>query len=210
LYAGGARPLSAAGATDHTRQRSAARRGARRAPAPSLTPAPVRAQKSMSGISVTKQSVELYKELKSKSNHRFLTFKIDKEGTRARPLSQPAAPFPLPSRSPAPGPQVVPDQSGASGATFADFVDSLPDSDCRFAVYDFEYTNADGCLFKKIIFVMWSPDNAATKSKMMYASSKDFLKNLLPGIAVEQQATEKGEVDEEDMRLRIQATITRK
>ena len=89
-------------------------------------------------------------------------------------------------------------------------MDALPENDCRYAVYDFEYTNADGCLFKKIIFVMWSPDNAATKSKMMYASSKDFLKNLLPGIAVEQQATEKGEVDEEDMRLRIQATITRK
>jgi cofilin len=109
-----------------------------------------------------------------------------------------------------PGEQIIPDQCAAVGTTFQDFVDALPENDCRYAVYDFEYTNADGCIFKKIIFVMWSPDNAATKSKMMYASSKDFLKNLLPGIAVEQQATEKGEVDEEDMRLRIQATITRK
>jgi len=78
------------------------------------------------------------------------------------------------------------------------------------AVYDFDYVNADGCQFKKLIFVMWSPDAAAIKAKMMYASTKDFFKGLLPGIAIELQATEAGEVDEADMRSRIQATLTRK
>ena len=46
---------------------------------------PLRCQKSMSGISVTKQTVALFAELKSKSTHRFLTFRIDKGGTRVRP-----------------------------------------------------------------------------------------------------------------------------
>ncbi len=77
-------------------------------------------------------------------------------------------------------------------------------------VYDFDYVNADGCQFKKIIFVMWSPDSAQIKAKMMYASTKDFFKGLLPGIAIEQQATEISEVDAEEMRLRVQATLTRK
>jgi cofilin len=77
-------------------------------------------------------------------------------------------------------------------------------------VYDFDYVNADGCQFKKLVFLMWSPDNAPIKAKMMYASTKDFFKGLLPGIAIELQATELSEVDSEDLRLRIQATLTRK
>ena len=77
-------------------------------------------------------------------------------------------------------------------------------------MFDFDYVNADGCQFKKLIFIMWSPDAAAIKSKMMYASTKDFFKGLLPGIAIELQATEPSEVDEADMRSRIQAMLTRK
>jgi hypothetical protein len=42
----------------------------------------------MSGISVTKQAVTLFTELKSKSTHRFLTFRIDKSGTRVRPRTR--------------------------------------------------------------------------------------------------------------------------
>lgn len=125
---------------------------------------------------------------------------------------------------------------GPSSASFSAFADALPEHDCRYggarptrcasaarcrprtppltrpaaAVYDFDYVNADGCQFKKLIFVMWSPDAAAIKAKMMYASTKDFFKGLLPGIAIELQATEASEVDEADMRSRIQATLTRK
>ena len=105
---------------------------------------------------------------------------------------------------------MVPDQCGAAAASFEDFTDALPLSDCRYAVYDCEYVNADGCQLKKLIFVMWSPDSAQIKAKMMYASTKDFLKGLMPGIAIEQQATDISEVDAEEFRLRIQATLTRK
>lgn len=57
---------------------------------------------------------------------------------------------------------------------------------------------------------MWSPDCSPIKNKMLYASTKDFFKGLLPGIAVELQATDKGEVDYADLHSRIKATITRK
>ena len=152
----------------------------------------------------------VYTELKTKSSQRFLTFKVDASGTR-----------------------VVADLLGPSTATFDDFKNALPDNDCRYAVYDFDYVNADNCQFKKICFIMWSPDNrraprrrtarrrsfadasfranaSPIKNKMMYASTKDFFKQLLPGIAIELQATEKSEVDHADLRTRIQATITRK
>ena len=40
------------------------------------------------------------------------------------------------------------------------------------AVYDYEYTNMDGCVFNKIVFVMWTPDCSPLKHKMLYASTK--------------------------------------
>ena len=55
-----------------------------------------------------------------------------------------------------------------------------------------------------------SPTNAKVKSKMMYASTKDFFKGCLEGIALELQATELSEIDEPELRARVEATLTRK
>lgn len=52
------------------------------------------------------------------------------------------------------------------------------------AVYDYAYTNDDGCVFNKIVFVMWSPDCSPLKHKMMYASTKDYFRHFLQGIAM--------------------------
>jgi hypothetical protein len=38
-------------------------------------------------------------------------------------------------------------------------------------VYDFEYRNADDCVFNKLVFVLWSPNGAQLKNKMLYAST---------------------------------------
>jgi cofilin len=173
-------------APSFTRQTAASSAPAASAPADSADGACV-GGKSLSGISVTTQCVTLFEQLKSKGAYKFLTFKIDPSGAK-----------------------VVPDQCGPANSSFSDFTDALPESDCRYAVYDCEYVNADGCQFKKLIFVLWSPDNSQIKAKMMYASTKDFLKGLFPGIAIEQQATDISEVDAEEMRLKIQATLTRK
>lgn len=77
-------------------------------------------------------------------------------------------------------------------------------------MYDFDYVSKDRGAFKKIIFVLWSPNNAKVKNKMMYASTKDFFKTNLDGVALELQATEASEIDQEEIRQRVQATLTRK
>jgi hypothetical protein len=51
-------------------------------------------------------------------------------------------------------------------------------------VYDYAYTNDDGCVFNKIVFVMWSPECSPLKHKMMYASTKDYFRHFLQGIAM--------------------------
>eukprot|EP01110_Echinostelium_bisporum_P013786 TRINITY_DN9939_c0_g1_i1.p1 TRINITY_DN9939_c0_g1~~TRINITY_DN9939_c0_g1_i1.p1 ORF type:complete len:145 (-),score=76.64 TRINITY_DN9939_c0_g1_i1:67-501(-) len=75
------------------------------------------------------------------------------------------------------------------------FVASLPKDECRYAVYDFDFKAEDGGDRSKIVFILWAPDSAKTKPKMMYTSSKDALRKKLVGIGAEVQATDLAEVD---------------
>ena len=55
-----------------------------------------------------------------------------------------------------------------------------------------------------------APDTAQTRTKMMYASTKDFLKGFLDGVGAELQATEPSELGEDEMRERVVSNMTRK
>ncbi|KAF8820477.1 actin depolymerizing factor ADF [Cardiosporidium cionae] len=57
-----------------------------------------------------------------------------------------------------------------------EFQKALPENDCRYGVFD---STVKG----KIYFVLWSPDNAPVKPRMMYAASKDALIKRLDGVA---------------------------
>lgn len=78
---------------------------------------------------------------------------------------------------------------------WTDFVSSLPEKICRYAVYDFGYCLPDGSRRDKILFICWCPDIAGIKDKMLYASSKDALKKAFVGIVQEVQANDKGDLD---------------
>ena len=99
-------------------------------------------QKSLSGIVVAQKCVEIYSAMKTKNNCRYLIFRIDDGGQ-----------------------MVVPDSSGPPSSNLADLAEALPENDCRYAVYDFKYVNADSCEFKKIIFVLWSPNTSKARER---------------------------------------------
>ncbi|KAK9246422.1 cofilin [Lipomyces tetrasporus] len=62
------------------------------------------------------------------------------------------------------------------------FIAELPENDCRYAVYDFEYELAGNEGNRsKICFFTWSPDNPPVGSKMTYASSKDAIPAEIQG-----------------------------
>jgi len=82
-------------------------------------------------------------------------------------------------------------------ATFEEFVGQLPEKDCRWAVYDFEYELPGEGKRSKITFIQWAPDEAPVKAKMVSASSKDALRRRLDGIHIEVQATDYSEITEE-------------
>jgi len=99
--------------------------------------------------------------------------------------------------------EIVIDKSGPPTATYDEFVAALPDNDCRYAVYDFEYTAEDGGARNKILFVLWAPDTAKVKPKMMYTSSKDGIRKKLVGIGTEIQATDRAEISHEQVHEKV-------
>ena len=78
---------------------------------------------------------------------------------------------------------------------YEDFLADLPDDDCRYAVYDFEFEKSPGeGTRNKICFIVWVPDTSKVRQKMLYASSKDAIRKKLAGVATEIQATDMSEV----------------
>ncbi|KAF2539469.1 hypothetical protein F2Q68_00021428 [Brassica cretica] len=122
-----------------------------------------------SGMAVEDECKIKFLELKSKRNYRFIIFRID-------------------------GQQVVVEKLGSPEENYDDFSNSLPANECRYAVFDFDFTTAENCQKSKIFFIAWSPDSSRVRMKMVYASSKDRFKRELDGIQVELQATDPSEM----------------
>lgn len=124
-----------------------------------------------SGVAVSDECVSVFMDLKKKRKYRYLVYKIDGEK------------------------QVVLEKTGAPDAPYEEFCALLPEADCRYGIYDHDYTDSEGCQKSKIVFFAWSPDVAKVKSKMIYAASKDAFRKELEGIHFEIQATDASEVD---------------
>ncbi|WJX54895.1 Cofilin-2, variant 2 [Trifolium repens] len=122
-----------------------------------------------SGMAVHDDCKLKFQELKAKRSYRFIVFKIEQQ-------------------------QVVIDKIGEPTETYDDFQASLPADECRYAVYDFDFTTAENCQKSKIYFIAWSPEISRVRMKMVYASSKDRFKRELDGIQVELQATDPSEM----------------
>lgn len=144
-------------------------------------------KKAMSGISVQDETINVFNHVKTKSAYKWVMYRVDDAGK-----------------------EVIVEQVGAPDSTYEEFLSFVPEGQCRFAVYDYAYTNADNCVLQKLIFINWAPDTASIKQKMMYAATKDFFKGFLDGIGAEMQASEASELAESEMRERVYAALTRK
>lgn len=141
---------------------------------------------SMSGISVSEDAVNMYYYLKAKSQYRWATWRINSDGN-----------------------EVVIADVGGKDSSYQDLLSVMPSSDCRYAVYDHQFTNSEGCIFNKLVFINWAPDAARIKAKMMYASTKDFFKGFLDGLSVELQGSDLADITEQDVAEAVRSTVTR-
>lgn len=92
---------------------------------------------------------------------------------------------------------IVLEKAAEPDATYSDFLADLPEDDCRYVIYKYDYETPGEGKRSKVVFFLWSPEVAKIKSKMIYAGTKDTLKKALVGIQIEVQGTDKSEVDEE-------------
>lgn len=73
-----------------------------------------------------------FMELKAKRNYRYIVFKID-DGLQ----------------------KIVVEKMGEQGETHLDLDNSLPADDCRYAVFDYDFTTDENCRKSKIFFIAW-------------------------------------------------------
>ncbi|PON75303.1 ADF/Cofilin/Destrin [Trema orientale] len=134
-----------------------------------------------SGMAVHDDCKLKFLDLKAKRTYRFIIYKIDETVK-----------------------QVTVEKLGEPNQNYDDFTASLPENECRYAVYDFDFLTEENVPKSRIFFIAWSPDTSRVRNKMIYASSKDRFKRELDGIQIELQATDRSEMDIDVIRSRSQ------
>ncbi|KAG6416225.1 hypothetical protein SASPL_123650 [Salvia splendens] len=88
-------------------------------------------QNASCGVGVADESKNTFMELKRKKGYRYVIFKIEEKKK-----------------------EVVVDKTGGPAQDYQDFAESLPQKDCRYAVYDFDFVTTDKCRKSKILFIV--------------------------------------------------------
>lgn len=74
-----------------------------------------------------------FMEMKWKKVHRYIVFKFDECSKH-----------------------LTVDKVGGPAAAYEDLAAALPEDDCRYAVFDFDFVTVDNCRKSKIFFIAWS------------------------------------------------------
>ncbi|PVF93127.1 actin depolymerizing protein [Serendipita vermifera] len=69
-------------------------------------------------------------------------------------------------------------EEGSPEANYESFLDTLPEEDARWAVYDFDFDLGDAGKRSKLILFSWCPDSTKMRVKMVFASSARALQDL--------------------------------
>eukprot|EP00752_Nemacystus_decipiens_P017526 g15707.t1 len=136
-----------------------------------------------SGVTVNDDAVEMFNAFKlhrAPHDNRYFVYKIENDS------------------------EIVVDTFGDKSKTYDDFVACLPPTECRYGVFDLDFTTRDGREANKLVFISWSPDTAKIKNKMVYAASKEAIKSALMGIGIHLQATDQGELELDYIKSQVQ------
>lgn len=84
-----------------------------------------------SGVSVDKECLDKFQELKLKKTHKYIIYTLSSDKTK-----------------------IVIEKTGSS-REYEDFIADLPEDDCRWAVYDVHYEKEGAGLRNKLVFIAW-------------------------------------------------------
>jgi len=134
-----------------------------------------------SGIAVADDVVEKYLEFKMKKERKWLSFRISDDHKKI----------------------IVEDFGGTYDGSYQQFEDYIKDIEadggCRYAVLYYHYESTGGHPRTKILFVSYTSENAKTKEKMIYTSSKSPLKMKLEGADLEIQANDLDDISNSEV-----------
>ncbi|SPP77895.1 cofilin/actin-depolymerizing factor homolog [Drosophila guanche] len=150
-----------------------------------------------SGIELTRAAKRIFEQIRQQRQHRFATFAICPENS-----------------------QILVDAVGERAASYEDFLRDLQgrghgqagQAKCRFAIYDYEYEHQfkdikDSCpsIKQKLVLLLWCPEQAAIKDKILYASSIFAIMRGFIGIQKFIQANQLEQVQQEAIELQLRA-----
>jgi cofilin len=143
-----------------------------------------------SGVTVADVCKTTFEEIKKDKKHRYVIYFIRDEK------------------------QIEVETIGDREKSYEDFITDLQKegpSECRYGVFDFEYTHqcqgtTEASKKQKLFLMSWCPDTAKIKKKMLYSSSFDALKKSLVGIQKYIQATDMSEACESAVEEKLRST----
>merc|ERR1711953_1237537 len=143
-----------------------------------------------SGVKVDEAVKIKYDDIKKKKTHRYLVFYIKDEK------------------------MICVEKVGTRDAPYSSFLTDLKaagDEDCRYGLFDFEYTHqcqgtTEASKKEKLFLMPWCPASAKIKKKMLYASSFETLKKSLVGVHKFIQATDASEASASEVEKQLRST----
>ena len=149
------------------------------------------AVQAMTGVKPDDTCSTSFEGLKAKKESRFIIYTITADGKHiTKAASEPPA-----------------GDCQADWEKFAGVLTGEYASKCCYAVFDFDWEADDGHSAQKIMFVLWSPEGAKVKDKMMTTGSKDALKKALVGIGQDFQATDASEITFEECLTKAKSAV---
>lgn len=132
-----------------------------------------------SGVAIANASLEAYQEIKLGHKYKYIIYRLSPDLK-----------------------EVVVEKKAELQETYEDFCEHLlatvESRECRYAVYDFEYTH-NNMPRQKLVFVLWTPCEAILKQKMAYTSTKSAFRQKLMGIGCDLQATDASELSQQEL-----------
>ena len=101
-------------------------------------------------LAPTEQVLSIFQEIKLKRKYRAVIFRCH-------------------------GDSIVVHETTPSSSTSHETIATLPETECRYMVYDHNATSDDGRLISKLFFLTWLPHNATPSMKMAYTHGKGML-----------------------------------
>ncbi|MBT2391820.1 actin depolymerization factor/cofilin-like domain-containing protein [Streptomyces sp. ISL-1] len=92
---------------------------------------------------------------------------------------------------------VLPDFKG--NLTHDELLEALPATEPRFVVYDLVFATADGTRQDKVVMISWCPEGTKVEQRIAHSSSYRTLRNLLDGVQVYVQATDRCDVEYDEL-----------